>query len=106
LGSGSYIHSLYSVTVMSPEFRITHTYNPVYRGPHHLSLCLRSLLWSLPTTTASRAYRHASPRIAMIPGLLITNMRRLYDFKRATPLNNRLITSRHLIVKHTLEHTP
>ncbi|KAF2182040.1 hypothetical protein K469DRAFT_713123, partial [Zopfia rhizophila CBS 207.26] len=86
---GSYIHSLHSVIVMSPEFRITHTHNPVCRGPHHLSLRLRSLLRPFPTTTASRAYRHASPRIAMIPGLLITNTRRL-----------------HLIVEHTLEHTP
>ncbi|KAF2180777.1 hypothetical protein K469DRAFT_714344, partial [Zopfia rhizophila CBS 207.26] len=103
---GCYIDSLHSVTVMSPEFRITHTHNPVCRGPHHLSLRLRSLLRPLPTTTASRAYRHASPRIAMIPGLLITDMRRLYDFKRATPLNDRPITSRHLIVEHTLEHTP
>ncbi|KAF2181146.1 hypothetical protein K469DRAFT_714011, partial [Zopfia rhizophila CBS 207.26] len=85
---GSYIYSLYSVTVMSPEFRITYTHNLVCRGPHHLSLRLRSLLWPLPITTASRAYRHASPRIAMIPGLLITNTRRLYDFKRATPLND------------------
>ncbi|KAF2190079.1 hypothetical protein K469DRAFT_699677, partial [Zopfia rhizophila CBS 207.26] len=72
---GFYIHPLHSVTVMSPEFRITYIHNPVCRGPHHLSLRLRSLLRPLPTTTASRAYRHASPRIAMIPGLLITDMR-------------------------------
>ncbi|KAF2180790.1 hypothetical protein K469DRAFT_714357, partial [Zopfia rhizophila CBS 207.26] len=72
---GSYIYSLYSVIVMSPEFRITYTYNLVCRGPHHLSLRLRSLLRSLSITMASCVYRHALPRIAMIPGLLITNMR-------------------------------
>ncbi|KAF2175931.1 hypothetical protein K469DRAFT_701318, partial [Zopfia rhizophila CBS 207.26] len=72
---GSYIYPLHSVIVMSPEFCITYTHNPVYRGPHHLSLRLRSLLRSLSITTASHAYRHASLRITMIPGLLITNMR-------------------------------